>query len=103
MFVFDDIPPLNDPPKKSLFERFQKYRENNLNADKVKEITFYGNGILYFQADQGYKSFGQALSKYLSNNPTQKVISIAPYDDVNGVVTGITVGYFVIVEQKVDK
>lgn len=44
----------------------------------------------------------KTLSKYLNENPTQKVISIAPYDSTKKMLDGVTIGYFVIVEQKVE-
>ena len=84
-----------------LIKKILDYAKTNRDANMVNEITEYGNGILYFQVKNGYNHFGRTLSKYLKENSSLKVISIASYTDQRGGFAGTTVGYFVIMGVKI--
>lgn len=62
-------------------------------------ITDYGNGVVFFN---GYpEQFGSDLSKYLTDHPQQRVVSIAAFDyGACGYTSGYTSGYYVVFENK---
>jgi hypothetical protein len=72
------------------------------NATKLRSDAFtdHGNGVMYFKngheygVGSGYPDFGDALSEWLSKNPSKQVISVVA-DGSGGY--GATAGFYVVV------